>query len=50
MYCGEKTGKEVFLTGDQLSITFHSDDVVEIGGFDLYFTAVLHGNSYEFTN
>ena len=45
-YCGKKTGKEVFLTGDQVSIIFHSDNVVEGAGFQLYFTAVPHGNWY----
>ena len=47
-YCGKKTGKEVFLPGDQVSIIFHSDNAVGGRGFQLYFTAVPHGNWYFF--
>jgi len=41
-YCGQKTGKNVFVTGVQVSITFHSDSIGVKSGFDLHFTAVPH--------
>lgn len=43
-YCGQKTGKNVFATGVQISITFHSDSAGVKSGFDIHFTAVPHGN------
>ena len=41
-YCGQKTGQNVFLTGDKVSITFYSDESTQGGGFVIYFTAVSH--------
>ncbi|KAL9986761.1 hypothetical protein ACROYT_G000954 [Oculina patagonica] len=41
-YCGEKTGQNVYLTGNKVLITFHSDENVQERGFVIKFTAVPH--------
>ena len=44
-YCGNRTGQNVFLTGDQILITFYSDLYGESrgSGFLIHFTAGPHG-------
>ena len=42
-YCGDQTRRNVLLTGDRVSITFHSDGSVQSRGFEIHFTAVPHG-------
>jgi hypothetical protein len=39
-YCGNKTGKNVLVTGDQVKIIFNSDDKIERRGYLLKFTLV----------
>ena len=41
-YCGRRTGQNIFLTGDQILITFHSDYVFQRKGFLIHFTAGPH--------
>ena len=43
MYCGNKTGQSLLVTGDQVEIIFHSDGNSEKGGFLLVFTLVSRG-------
>jgi len=38
VYCGLKTGKTVFVSGNYAVIKFHSDDSVEERGFLILFT------------
>ena len=38
-YCGQRTGENILLTGDQILIKFHSDVDVERRGFLIYFNA-----------
>ena len=47
-YCGTRTGENVFLTGDQIVITFHSDLYGESRGrgFLIHFTAGPHGKYF----
>ena len=40
VYCGEKTGQTVLVTGNYAVIIFHSDEVDQKRGFLLHFTAV----------
>ena len=46
-YCGEKTGESIEVTGDQVVLTFHSDDIVQRRGFLIFFTAVPLGRYSE---
>lgn len=43
VYCGERTGKKVLVTGDYVVIKFHSDGSAPKIGFFMVFTAVLPG-------
>ena len=43
LYCGNKTGNHLRVTGDQVELTFRSDDEVERGGYYLVFTLVSSG-------
>ena len=45
-YCGSSTGQNIFLTGDQILITFHSDGLLEHTGFLIHFTAGPHGKYF----
>lgn len=47
VYCGEKTGESIEVTGDQVVLTFHSDDIVQRKGFLILFTAVPLGRYSE---
>lgn len=40
VYCGQKTGHSVLVTGNYVVIMFHSDEVDQKRGFLLHFTAV----------
>ena len=40
LYCGNKTDKHLRVTGDQVELTFRSDDEVEERGYYLVFTLV----------
>ena len=42
-YCGNKAGQNILLTGDQILLTFHSDDVIQKRGFLIHFTVGPHG-------
>ena len=42
-YCGIRAGENILLTGHQILITFHSDDVRESRGFLIHFIAGPHG-------
>ena len=37
-YCNNRTGQNILLTGDQILITFHSDNSQERRGFQIHFT------------
>ena len=39
-YCGQLTGRNVSLTGEQVLINFHSDKTVESRGYLIHFAAV----------
>ena len=39
-YCGNKTGQNVSVTGDQVRVMFHSDGEIERRGYVLNFTLV----------
>ena len=45
-YCGNSTGENIFLTGDQILIKFHSDGIVQRKGFLIHFIAVPHGKYF----
>ena len=45
-YCGSRTGQNIFLTGEKILITFHSDSVEERRGFLIHFTVGPDGNLY----
>ena len=45
-YCGSRTGQNIFLTGHQILIIFHSDSRVERRGFLIHFTAGPHGKYF----
>ena len=47
VYCGKKTGESIEVTGDQVVLTFHSDDIVQEKGFLIFFTAVPLGRYIE---
>jgi hypothetical protein len=40
VYCGNKTGQNLLVTGDQVEMTFKSDDKNERRGYLLNFTLV----------
>lgn len=41
-YCGRWSGYLTLVSGDQMLITFNSDDSIEKTGFLIHFTAVPH--------
>lgn len=43
VYCGERTGKKVLVTGVYVVIKFHSDGSAPERGFFMFFTAVSQG-------
>lgn len=43
VYCGNKTGENVLVTGDQVRIIFHSDDDIQRRGYLLVFTLARSG-------
>lgn len=43
VYCGEKTGESVVVAGDQVMITFYSDDIEQRRGFLIFFTPIPVG-------
>ena len=45
-YCGQRSGQNISLTGDQISIIFCSDGDVQERGFWIYFTAGPHGKYF----
>ena len=45
-YCGNRAGQNILLTGDQILITFHSDDSDQRRGFLIHFTAGPHGKYF----
>ena len=45
-YCGQRTGQNILLTGDQILIKFHSDVSEERKGFLIYFNAAPHGKYF----
>ena len=45
-YCGQKTGQNILLTGDQILIKFHSDSRVQLRGFLIHFNAGPHGKYF----
>ena len=45
-YCGQRTGRNILLTGEQILIKFHSDRSKEERGFLIHFTAVPHGKYF----
>ena len=40
VYCGNKSGQNLLVTGDKVQIIFHSDDKIERRGYLLNFTLV----------
>ena len=46
-YCGNRTGENIFVTGDQVLITFHSGIAfIQKRGFLIHFTAGPHGKCF----
>ena len=45
-YCGYRTGRNIFLTGYQILMTFHSDHNVQRSRFLIHFTAGPHGKYF----
>jgi len=45
-YCGERTGQNIILTGDQILVKFHSDDSLQYRGFLVHFNAGPHGRYF----
>ena len=45
-YCGQKTGQNILLIGDEILIKFHSDISIEKRGFRIYFNAGPHGKYF----
>ena len=45
-YCGRRSGQNKLLTGDQILIKFHSDDIVQLTGFLIHFNAGPHGRYF----
>ena len=43
VYCGNKTGQRLRVTGDKVELMFRSDDKVEQRGYHLVFTVVSSG-------
>ena len=43
VYCGEKTGESIVVAGDQVMITFYSDDIEQRRGFLIFFTPIPVG-------
>ena len=43
VYCGEKTGESIVVAGDQVTITFYSDDIEQRRGFLIFFTPIPVG-------
>lgn len=41
-FCGELNGYKIFLSGDQILITFHSDASYTKRGFRILFTATIY--------
>lgn len=41
-FCGGMSGYKIFLSGNQILITFHSDQSARKRGFLVLFTATLH--------
>jgi len=44
VYCGNKTGETVAVTGDYAVITFHSDEDVQKRGFRIFFRIQENGS------
>ena len=38
-YCGQRTGQNILLNGDQILIKFHSGNIIRGRGFLIHFTA-----------
>jgi len=38
MYCGQRSGQSVFVTGNYAVMSFHSDSSVQKRGFELFFS------------
>ena len=47
-YCGKRNGYTTLVNGDQVLITFFSDENVEEKGFLIHFTAVPYSSKYTF--
>ena len=47
LFCRDKTGKAVLVTGASVTIKFRSDFFLEKKGFQLIFTSVPIGRKYE---
>ena len=45
-YCGKRTGRNILLTGDQISITFHSNDAIQGRGFLIHFKSGPYGRYF----
>ena len=45
-YCGNRAGHNILLPGDQILITFHSDDYFQRRGFLIHFTVGPHGKYF----
>lgn len=43
VFCGEKTGESIEVTGDHVVFIFYSDDIVQLKGFLIFFTAIPLG-------
>ena len=43
VFCGERTGESIEVTGDLVVFTFYSDDIVQLKGFLIFFTAIPLG-------
>lgn len=43
VYCGERTGRTVTVTGNYVVMIFHSNEITEKRGFFLSFTAIPLG-------
>ena len=40
VYCGNKTGQNILVTGDQVEMIFNSDENIEQRGYYLVFTLI----------
>ena len=45
-YCGQRTGQNILLTGDQILITIYSDEIVQKRGFLIHFTVGPDGKYF----